>query len=55
MEENKTNDSIFARALIRILENQITIKRHIGLIKEEGYYGDCYDDNEIINDLSNIE
>lgn len=55
MYDNKTKETILANALIRILENQIQIRKHIGLIKDEGYYGDCYADNEIIDDLRNIE
>lgn len=56
MEENKTNDEVFARALIRILENQMRIKEHIGLVKESSdRYGDCYDDYNILYDLSDIE
>lgn len=55
MYENKTNDKIFAEALTRILENQIEIKRHIGLVREDGYYGDCYYDNQIMDDLRNVD
>ena len=38
-------------ALIRILENQITIKEHLGIIKSRS----VYDDNEYYHDLKSIE
>lgn len=53
--EEKTNDRIIADALVRILENQIEIKRHFGLVKNDGYYDGCYYDNLVIDDLRCIE
>lgn len=54
MDENKTNDEIFARALIQIIENQIRIKKHLGIVNDTSYYG-CYDDNRRIDDLNTVE
>jgi hypothetical protein len=53
MDENKTNDEIFARALIQILENQMSIKKHLGIVTSTSYY-DCYDDNRRIDDLRTV-
>ena len=53
MEE--TYENIVAKALIRILENQISIKEHIGLAKDTSDFGDCYYDREIIKSLSKFE
>ena len=53
MEENKTNMKIFAEALVRIIENQIKIEKHIGLVRDE--FEDCYYDREVIDNLNNIE
>lgn len=54
-KEKKTDNRIIADALIRILRNQIDIKKHIGLIKDDGYYGDCCYDDSIIDELEEIE
>lgn len=51
MEENKTNDEVFAIALIQIIENQIKLKKHLGIVNDTAHYGDCYYDHEIICDL----
>lgn len=53
MYENKTNDEIFAEALIIILENQIKIKKHFGLISNEYY--DCYSEREIMDYLETVK
>lgn len=55
MEENRTKDQIFAEALAAILENQIRIKVHFGLARDDTYYGDCHSDYKIIEDLNDIE
>lgn len=55
MKEDRTNDEIFAEALIQIIENQIKLKEHLGLVKDTSYYGDCYYDNKIMDSLSTIE
>lgn len=55
MNENTSKDEIFAKALIRIIENQIEIKKHIRLVKDEGRYGDCYLDDLIIDQLNGID
>lgn len=55
MDENKTNEAIFAEALVQIIENQMELKKHLGLVRDTSYYGDCYYDNEIIDDLRTIE
>lgn len=55
MDENKTNDEIFARALIQIIENQMKLKKHLGIVSDTSHYGDCYYDHEIIDDLETIE
>jgi hypothetical protein len=44
-----------ADALIRILRNQMEIKKHFGLIKDDSYYGDCHYDESIIEELEEIE
>ena len=54
MEENKTNDEVFAEALIQIIENQMKLKKHLGIVNDTAHYGDCYYDHEIIYDLKNI-
>ena len=51
MEENKTNDEIFAEALIQIIENQIAIKEHLGIAR---CYDDCYYDRIIIDELRTL-
>jgi hypothetical protein len=49
--ESKTNNEIIAEALIRILENQIDIKKHLYIAKDTTYYGDCYNDYRAIEEL----
>lgn len=51
-DEPKTSDEIFAEALIQILQNQIKIEKHLGIVRDEYY--DCYSDNQIIDDLRSI-
>lgn len=41
---------VFIDALVRILENQITIKEHLGIIKSRSKY----DDNEYYRDMGFI-
>lgn len=55
IEEAKTNESIIASALIQVIENQIEIKKHFGLVKDDSWYGDCHRDHSIIEDLETIE
>jgi hypothetical protein len=55
MYEDKTNNEILAEALIQIIENQIEIKGHLGVVKDTGYYGDCYNDRRIIDYLRTIK
>ncbi len=50
--EEKTKDQIFAEALIQIIENQMDIKKHIGVVRD---YEDFYYDREIISELRKIE
>ena len=52
--ENKTNNEIIAAALIRILENQIDIKKHLGVARDTTYYGDCYNDYRTIEELKYV-
>lgn len=52
--ENKTNNEIIAEALIRILENQINIKKHLGVARDTTYYGDCYNDYRTIEELKYV-
>lgn len=54
-EEEKSNDKIIAEALAQILRNQIEIKKHFGLAKGDEYYGDCYYDRQMIDELEDIE
>ena len=54
-EEEKTNDKIIAEALIQIIENQMELKKHLGVVKDTSSYGDCYYDNETINALRSIK
>ena len=54
-EEKKSNDQIIAEALAQILRNQIEIKRHFGLARGDEYYGDCYNDRQMIDELENID
>ena len=53
--EKKTDNRIIADALIQVIRNQIEIKKHIGLVKNDVYYGECYYDNQIIDELEEIE
>lgn len=46
-----TTETVFANALTQIIKNQIEIKKHIGLVRDDSYYGDCYSDREVINQL----
>lgn len=55
MNEIKSNDAIFAEALIRVIENQIEIKKHIGLVRDDSYYVDCYSDRQVIVQLNDID
>jgi len=52
MYDDKTNEEIFAEALTHIIENQMSIKRHLGIARD---YDDCYWDREIINNLKTIK
>ena len=52
VDKPKTSDEIFAEALVQILQNQIKIKRHLGLVRDEYY--DCYSDDQIIDSLRSI-
>lgn len=52
--EKKTNDEIIADALIRILSNQIEIKKHFGLASDDGCYGECYYDYKVIAELADV-
>lgn len=54
-EEKKSNDKIIAEALAQILRNQIEIKRHFGIAKDDEYYGDCYYDRQMIDELESID
>ena len=54
-EEKKTDNRIIAEALMHIIRNQIEIKKHIGLVKDDGYYGDCHQDELMIEELEEIE
>ena len=51
-EDNKTNEEIFAEALIQIIENQIKIKEHLGIARSGD---DCYYDNKVIALLDRID
>ena len=53
--EDKTNNEIIADALVRILENQIKIKLHLGIARDDGEYGDCYHDYRMIDNLRYVE
>ena len=54
-DENKSTNEIFAEALIQIIENQMKLKEHLGIVHDTGRCGDCYYDHEIINKLRNVE
>lgn len=47
-DENKSTNKIFAEALILIINNQIEIKQHLGVARDDD---DCYYDKEMINEL----
>ena len=53
--EDMTSNEIIARALIRILENQIKIKVHLGIAKDDSEYGDCYHDHRMIDQLEYVD
>lgn len=53
--EKKTNDEIIADALIRILSNQIAIKKHLGLVSDDNCYGECYYDYQAIEALADVQ
>lgn len=53
--EERTNDEIFAEALIQIIENQMKLKKHLGIVRDTDRYGDCYYDRAMIDDLQKIE
>ena len=55
MYEDKTKDEIFAEALIHIIENQMKIKKHFGIVNDTECYGDCYYDHQLIRYLNTIE
>lgn len=52
---DKTNNEIIADALIRILENQIKIKVHLGIVRDDSDYGECYYDNRVIDSLRYVD
>lgn len=54
-EEKKSDNRIIADALIRILRNQVEMKTHFGLVNGDSYYGNCYYDESIIEELEEIE
>ena len=53
--EDKTNNELIADALVRILENQIKIKVHLGIVRDDSYYGDCYYDHRMIDNLRYVD
>lgn len=53
--DEKTTNEIFAEALIQIIENQIELKKHLGLVHDTDRYGDCYSDHETIRELKGVE
>lgn len=53
--EDKTSNEIIADALTRILENQIKIKVHLGIARDDSEYGDCYYDHRMIDDLRYVD
>lgn len=53
--EDKTNNEIIADALVRILENQIEIKVHLGIARDDSEYGECYYDYRVIENLRYVE
>lgn len=53
--EKKSNNQIIAEALARIIQNQIELKKHLGIAKSDEYYGDCYYDRQMISELEDVE
>lgn len=53
--ENKSNIEIIAEALEQIIENQMKLKKHLGVVTDTDYYGDCHYDHEIIGALRSVE
>lgn len=53
--EDKTSNEIIADALTRILENQIKIKVHLGIARDDSDYGDCYYDYRVIDNLKYVD
>lgn len=53
--ESKSNSEIIAEALVQIIENQMKLKKHFGIVEDTGYYGDCYSDHQVIEGLRSIE
>ena len=53
-DKDKTNDEIIADALMRILSNQIAIKKRLGLVSDDNCYGECYYDYQAIEELAEI-
>lgn len=54
-EDNKSANEIFAEALIQIIENQMELKKHLGIVHDTARYGDCYYDHEVIDKLKSVE
>ena len=54
-ENNKSVNEIFAEALIHIIENQMALKKHLGIVHDTGIYGDCYYDHQVIDELNSVE
>ena len=54
-EYNKFVNEIFAEALILIIENQMELKKHLGVVHDTEIYGDCYYDHKVINKLKSVE
>jgi hypothetical protein len=55
IEDDMTKDRIFAEALIQIIENQVQIKKHLGIVSNTSYYEDCYHDGRVIEYLETIK
>ena len=54
-EGDKSVNKIFAEALIQIIDNQMALKKHLGVVHNTQRYGDCYDDNEVIDVMKCVE
>lgn len=54
-EDDKSVNEIFAEALIQIIENQMELKKHLGIVHDTSYYGDCYYDHKVIDRLKSVE